>query len=104
MATTVHYRFVVKRDTAAAFVAANTLLLEGEFGLELDTGRAKMGDGVTRWNDMAYYSIPGPFLVDGIADGDVMVWDATYGMFVPAAPSGGSASFPAVMARISLRC
>ena len=48
------YRFVVKRDTAANFTAANTLLLKGEFALETDTGLRKMGDGVTAWSDLAY--------------------------------------------------
>jgi hypothetical protein len=49
------YRFRIKRDTAANFAAANTLLLEGEFGLELDTGKLKIGDGVTAWNSLGYY-------------------------------------------------
>jgi hypothetical protein len=49
-------RFRVKRETAAAFTAANTLLLEGEWALELDTGKLKMGDGVTAWNSLAYVS------------------------------------------------
>jgi hypothetical protein len=52
--TTVNYRFVVKRDTAASFTAANTLLLQGEWALETDTGKFKMGDGVTAWNSLAY--------------------------------------------------
>lgn len=47
-------RFRVKRDTAAAFAAANTLLLEGEFGLETDTRKLKIGDGVTAWNALGY--------------------------------------------------
>jgi hypothetical protein len=50
------YRFVVKRDTAAAFTAANTMLLSGEIGLETDTRRYKIGDGATAWNSLAYSS------------------------------------------------
>jgi trimeric autotransporter adhesin len=50
------YRFRVKRDTAANFTAANTLLLSGEFGLETDTRKLKIGDGVTAWNSLPYVS------------------------------------------------
>lgn len=57
--TTQFIRFVVKRDTAAAFTAANTLLLQGEWALETDTGLMKMGDGVTAWTALAYFSTGG---------------------------------------------
>lgn len=50
----VFQRFRVKRDTAANFTAANTLLLEGEFALETDTRKLKIGDGSTAWNDLDY--------------------------------------------------
>lgn len=32
----------------------NPVLLAGEIGFERDTGRYKMGDGTTAWNDLAY--------------------------------------------------
>lgn len=59
MATTVNYRFVVKRDTAANFAIANTLLLQGEWALEVDTLQMKMGDGTTPWNSLAYFTLDG---------------------------------------------
>lgn len=40
--------------TAAALVAANPLLLEGEVVYESDTRKKKVGDGVNKWNDLAY--------------------------------------------------
>lgn len=49
------YRFRLKRDTAAAFTTADTLLLEGEIGYELDTGKFKIGDGSTTWTSLGYY-------------------------------------------------
>lgn len=58
MADVIDYRFVVKRDLAANFTAANTLLLQGEFGLETDTNMLKMGDGSTPWNSLAYWLPP----------------------------------------------
>ena len=44
----------LRRGTAAQWTAANTLLAEGEEGLELDTGKRKIGDGSTDWNTLPY--------------------------------------------------
>lgn len=44
----------VKRQTAAAWTAADPVLLEGEPGFETDTGRLKIGDGVTVWSGLSY--------------------------------------------------
>lgn len=41
-------------QTAAAWTAANPILLNGEIGLESDTHKIKLGDGVTAWNSLAY--------------------------------------------------
>ena len=45
-----------RRDTAANWSSANPLLAIGELGLETDTGKFKVGDGVTYWNDQVYAS------------------------------------------------
>lgn len=34
------------------------VLLAGEIGFELDTRKAKLGDGTTTWNNLEYYSDP----------------------------------------------
>jgi hypothetical protein len=47
----------MRRDTAASFTDANTLLAQGEEAYELDTGLMKRGDGVTLWNDLDYLTI-----------------------------------------------
>lgn len=49
-------RVKVRRKTAAEWTASNEVLLSGEWGKETDTGKLKQGDGVTVWNDLAYYS------------------------------------------------
>lgn len=54
MADVIKYRFVVRRGLASAWTTKNEVLLQGEFGLETDTGKRKMGDGVTAWNDLEY--------------------------------------------------
>ncbi len=47
-------RIQLKRDTAANWTIANTILRVGEVGLETDTRRAKFGDWVSWWNSLSY--------------------------------------------------
>ena len=42
------------RNTAAGFTAANPVLGYGVTGVETDTGRQKVGDGVTAWSSLTY--------------------------------------------------
>jgi len=49
-------RFRVRRRTAADWTALNEVLLSAEIGLETDTGKIKIGDGVTPWNGLAYFT------------------------------------------------
>ncbi len=44
----------LRRDTAANWTSNNPTLLAGEVGFETDTKRAKLGDGATAWNSLAY--------------------------------------------------
>ena len=48
----------LRRDTAAAWAAANPVLAMAEPGLETDTNSIKYGDGVTAWNSLPYAGIP----------------------------------------------
>jgi Major tropism determinant N-terminal domain len=52
--------FQFRRGTAAQWTSANTVLASGEFGLETDTARFKVGDGTTAWNSLGYGGIQGP--------------------------------------------
>lgn len=56
MATTVEYRFRLRRRTAASWTSLNEVLLDSEIGLESDTKKFKIGDGVTGWNSLPYAS------------------------------------------------
>jgi hypothetical protein len=50
----------LRLGTIAQWVAANTLLIDGEFGIEVNpdtsTRRIKLGDGVLRWNQLPYFN------------------------------------------------
>lgn len=49
----------IRVNTRAAWTASNPLLLAGEFGQESDTGSIKIGNGIQRWNQLAYHGCPG---------------------------------------------
>jgi Major tropism determinant N-terminal domain len=46
----------VRRDLAATWTSINPVLYAGEYGYESDTTRYKVGDGVTAWNSLPYWS------------------------------------------------
>lgn len=50
MATKIQFR----RGTAAQWSSANPVLAEGELGLEIDTDKMKLGNGVQAWNSRPY--------------------------------------------------
>lgn len=54
--------------TAAKWTAANPLLQRGELGVETDTRKIKVGDGITYWNDLEYAKASGDW---GDITGDI---------------------------------
>lgn len=55
-------RFAQKRDTTANWEAKNPVLWSGEIGLVMDPGQAirlKVGDGTTKWKDLAFFASNG---------------------------------------------
>jgi hypothetical protein len=52
-------RIQIRRGTAAAGPSQWTseVLFSGEFGYETDTGKFKIGDGITQWSSLSYASI-----------------------------------------------
>ena len=47
-----------RRDTASNWTSNNTVLLAGEWGIESDTKKFKIGDGSTTWQSLEYVPIP----------------------------------------------
>lgn len=45
-----------RRDTAANWTSVDPILLDGQQGFETDTLKWKMGDGVTAWSALPYFS------------------------------------------------
>lgn len=57
--------FQFRRDTAANWTSTDPVLAQGEIGLEIDSNNIKVGDGVTAWTSLVY------FTGTGIADEDI---------------------------------
>lgn len=51
-------RVKLRRNTAAAWTAANPVLAAGEPAVETDTRKIKVGDGVTAWTSLGYSADP----------------------------------------------
>ena len=47
-------RIQLRRDGAQQWANINPILAQGELGIEIDTSRIKIGDGVTPWNSLKY--------------------------------------------------
>jgi len=48
---------LLRRGTAAEWTASNPILLEGEVGVETDTKKLKVGDGLTVWASLPYITL-----------------------------------------------
>ena len=52
--TQIKTRILLRNDVAAAWTAANPVLMKGEIGIETDTNKFKIGDGITAWSALSY--------------------------------------------------
>lgn len=53
----------LRNDLAQTWLSVNPRLAKGEIGIEIDTNKIKIGDGVNLWADLPYFS--GEIKVDG---------------------------------------
>lgn len=60
-------RMYQRRASASVWTAINPILHEGEWGLEVNTGRTKIGNGIDEWTELDYAS-PSTAEVQSIAD------------------------------------
>lgn len=59
------FTFKLRRGTAAAWLSADPVLQSGEPGVETDTGKLKIGNGLLRWTQLGYLSGEGAPGADG---------------------------------------
>lgn len=65
----------IRRGTSTQWTTANPTLSAGEWGLETNTGKVKLGDGSTAWTSLAYFG--NLEALDNV--GDVVITSATTG-------------------------
>lgn len=49
-------RLQLRRDTSTRWTSVNPILMSGEIGLETDTNKIKIGDGVKNWSQLDYFA------------------------------------------------
>lgn len=54
MAEKIPIRVQHKRMPSSEWLASSLILLDGEIGIETDTGKAKIGNGISRYRDLKY--------------------------------------------------
>ena len=54
---TLNIRIQLRNDTAENWNTKNPVLLEGEMGVETDTGKTKIGNGTANWKDLKYSGV-----------------------------------------------
>jgi hypothetical protein len=79
-----------RRDTAAAWTAANPTLAAGELGLETDTSFYKIGNGSTAWTSLAYGSITGTLADDSVTTAKIADDAVTAAKLADTAVAAGS--------------
>ena len=54
---TLNIRIQLRNDTAENWTTQNPVLLQGEMGVETDTGKTKIGNGTAHWEDLKYSGV-----------------------------------------------
>lgn len=63
--------FKLRRDPSWEWAGKDPILAEGEPGLETDTGKFKIGDGLKSWADLPYF-VPRDGSGSGSDDGSLL--------------------------------
>lgn len=63
-------RIQIRRDTAANWTSSNPILAQGEFGYETNTKKFKIGDGITAWSSLSYFTSGGVAALVDLTDVD----------------------------------
>ena len=73
----------IRRDTATNWTSTNPVLGAGEWALESNTKKVKLGDGTTAWTSLAYFGNlealdnVGDVVITSAATGQVLQYDGT---------------------------
>lgn len=82
---TVNGTILLRNDTAANWTSVNPVLSKGEIGIEIDTNKFKIGDGVKTWSQLAY---AGSVVSASATNGHITVDGSDVTVYI--LPTGGS--------------
>nr|DAH79588.1 MAG TPA: hyaluronidase [Caudoviricetes sp.] len=85
---TLNIRIQLRNDTAENWTTANPVLLKGEMGVEIDTGKTKIGNGTDDWKTLKYSGVDED-TIKGIIDNNRSV-------FTEVAPNEGESDAQAL--------
>lgn len=83
---TVNARFKNRHDTSENWNTINPVLLEGEIGVETDTGFFKIGDGVNHWKVLKYYNSVTDYVIDTNTKEQFKFWIGTQDEYLAMEP------------------
>ena len=80
-------RIQIRRGTFEEWTASDPILAQGEVGLEIDTNKIKMGNGVDRWTQLRYSTINSIGDISNVdtsslLDGSLLVYDSSINKWV----------------------
>src|SRR6266702_2406553 len=87
MSAPVNALFQFRHDLAANWENVNPVLMAGELGLEINTGKAKFGDGIAPWNTLNYFGIASSFSDAEIPSGLINSLNITFTLLHPPSPA-----------------
>lgn len=76
-------RIQLRRGSAVQWASSNPILASGEIGVELDTKKFKLGNGITNWNDLGYLTNSVTIaeiqdvLADNPDDGSLLIYNSS---------------------------
>lgn len=103
-------RIISRNDTSSNWENINPILLKGEIGIEIDTNKIKIGDGVKSWTQLDYASSGGASLIVVENFGDLpeegandklykvsssqllYIWNSLTNTYAPLGQGGGGSS------------
>jgi hypothetical protein len=98
-----------KRGSSTQWETKNLVLADGEIGYERDTGKIKIGNGITPWLGLEYFvpgassggSTPGPWTPLPLEDGFELAGSGWYGNDATKTPHGRDAGMAAPEYRLN---
>lgn len=75
-------KIVLRNDTSINWKTINPILIKGEIGIEMDSKKMKVGDGMSAWNDLDYLA-GDEISIEDLPLGKTFKFTKPFGKYVP---------------------